>query len=218
MVRWRWGALIFMGGVVVLTKSRAGYVGLATGLALLLILRWKRLGTALVLGGGLLAGVILFTPASPLPREVLLGSSLQMAFQGREEIWSRAVFLLRHFPLTGVGLGCFGPATDRLFPIPSGVGVTPHAHNLFLQVGAELGWPGLIVWLGVFTSLLAEGWALYRSPAPWRGLGAGLLAALLAMSVHGTWDAVTWGTRMAFVPWLVWGVCCGARQIVPDWA
>lgn len=210
------GALLFMGGVVILTKSRAGYLGLAGGLALLVVARWHRAGTALVLGAGLLAGVIFFAPSSPLPREVLFGSPLQTALQGREDIWRQAVFLLRHFPLTGVGLGCFGPASDVLAPVPGGLKATPHAHNLFLQVGAELGWPGLILWAGVLTSLAVEGWALYRSSAPWRGLGAGLLASLLAMNVHGIWDAVSWGTRMAFVPWLIWGVCCGARQILPD--
>ncbi|HCE16412.1 MAG TPA: hypothetical protein DEQ80_00995 [Anaerolinea thermolimosa] len=210
------GVLLIMSGVVVLTKSRAGYLGLAGGVALLPMLRWKRAGSALVLGAGLLAGVLFFSPSSPLPREMLFGSSLQTALQGREDIWRQAAFLLRHFPLTGVGLGCFGPASDVLAPVPGGVKATPHAHNLFLQVGAELGWPGVILWAGVMLALVVEGCLLYRSSAPWQGLGAGLLASLLAMNVHGIWDAVTWGTRMAFVPWLIWGVCCGARQILPD--
>lgn len=206
------GGFLFMAGVVVLTKSRAGYLGLVGGLVLLVILRWPRAGTALALGGGLLAGVIFFSPSSPLPREQLLGPTVQDAFQGRAEIWRRAAFLMEHFPLTGVGLGCFGPASDVLAPIPNGVKATPHAHNLFLQIGAELGWPGLILWAGVISAVGLEGWLLYRSAAPLSGLGAGLLASLLAMIIHGVWDAVTWGTRTAFVPWMIWGVCCGARQ------
>jgi len=34
-------------------------------------------------------------------------------------------------------------------------------------------------------------------------LAAGCLAALVGMQVHGLLDAVTWGNKLAFIPWLI---------------
>jgi len=35
-------------------------------------------------------------------------------------------------------------------------------------------------------------------------LAAGVTAGLIAMIVHGLVDAVAWGTKLAFIPWLLY--------------
>ncbi|MCB0074423.1 MAG: hypothetical protein KDE20_23315, partial [Caldilineaceae bacterium] len=37
-------------------------------------------------------------------------------------------------------------------------------------------------------------------------LSAGLLAAFTGMALHGLVDAVTWGTKLAFLPWLCYAL------------
>lgn len=212
------GLLVFMTAVVVLTKSRGGYLGVAAGLALLVVLRWPRWGWSVVLGAGLLGAVALYAPASPVNLAGLTDSGTIMTLEGRMEIWSRGVYMLRDFPLTGVGMGSFTEVADTLYPFFSfEPGSVTHAHNLLLQIGADLGVPGLAAWVAALVGMIAAGWGLLRSrfaggshEVSWKAVGAGCLCSLLALVTHGVFDAVVWGTRASFIPWVVWGVCAGA--------
>jgi len=76
---------------------------------------------------------------------------------GRTQIWGRAVGYMLSHPLLGVGPGNFPAAEGILSPFAQrqqfGVGVRWNAaHNSYLQVGAELGVPGLVCFLGIIAS------------------------------------------------------------------
>jgi putative inorganic carbon (HCO3(-)) transporter len=80
-----------------------------------------------------------------------------------------------------------------------------HAHNLFLQVGIDLGLPGLIAFLALLINtftLLARALQRREAALDW-ALAAGSAGGLTAMLVNGIFDAPVWGTRPAFVPWLL---------------
>ena len=107
-------------------------------------------------------------------------------------------------------------------------GAILHAHNLFLQIGVDLGIPGLIAWLAILLVVLALSWKLYRygrvhQNVQCAALGAGLLCSQLALVVHGMTDAVTWGmVRPAPLVWAIWGlavagwyVCIQTEPIIP---
>jgi putative inorganic carbon (HCO3(-)) transporter len=132
--------------------------------------------------------------------------------------------MIQDFPFTGVGMGTFTAVADRLYPFfLYAPGTVEHAHNLFLQVAVDLGLPGLVAWLAILLGLgYSAGWLVKISSGDahvlpgrslamtgrWRlGLAAGLLAALVALVVHGLTDAVTWGmVRPAPLVWLLWGL------------
>ena len=84
----------------------------------------------------------------------------------------------------------------------------PHAHNLFLQVGTNLGLPGLVAY-GTIVLLclwMAASVVTDRVDRWIRFVGAGLLGALVAVLTHGLFDAVLWGTKPAFELWWLFGL------------
>jgi O-antigen ligase len=81
------------------------------------------------------------------------------AESGRMQIWRRGVGYMLQHPILGVGPNNFQTAEGTLSPFAQrqqfGVGVRWNAaHNTFVQVGAELGLPGLILFVAVIASAL----------------------------------------------------------------
>jgi probable O-glycosylation ligase (exosortase A-associated) len=73
---------------------------------------------------------------------------------GRVRIWKRGMGYMIDHPLLGVGMRNFPVAEGTISPQARrqerGVGVWwGAAHNTYVQVGAELGFPGLLLYLGV---------------------------------------------------------------------
>ncbi|HEB77806.1 MAG TPA: hypothetical protein ENI90_04675, partial [Methylothermaceae bacterium] len=73
-------------------------------------------------------------------------------------MWTNALYALSDFVFTGIGIGTFRQVMPLLYPF---VSITPdspsftHAHNLYLQIGLDLGLPGLIAWLALILVLFA---------------------------------------------------------------
>lgn len=205
--------------VLLLTKSRGAWMGLAAALAVLVALRWRWGWLVLGLGAAGMAVWIASLGWSPF-LELLTANEAISGLAGRIEIWSHGLYLVRDFPLTGAGMGAYGPLVDRLYPFfLEPPGSIPHAHNLFLQVAVDLGLPGLLAWLVAFGGVIASSLRVYLSGKQqhdrwvW-GLGAGLLASLAAMAVHGLTDAIVWTmVRSAPLLWAIWGLACAAAQV-----
>lgn len=214
------GASLLLGVMLLLTQSRGAIIGFGAALALMGLLYWPRswlplLGLAAV-GGFMVQSIGIATVLDA----VIISGSLT-SFEARVEIWSRAIYMMQDFPFTGVGLGSFGPVMDLLYPLfLIAPGNIPHAHQLFLQVGVDVGIPGLIGWLAILTVVLMSAWPLYRhgrmTGDGWiAGLGAGLLCSQVAMIVHGLTDAVTWAmARPSPIVWGIWGLTIAAWRVL----
>jgi len=146
-----------------------------------------------------------------------LGGTSESSVLGRMEIWSKAIFMLEDYPFTGIGMGLFGPVADTLYPFTTFTANTvEHAHNLFLQIGLDLGIPGLISWLSILGINIVTAWIItLRGKRKWHmGLGAGLLAGQLAILFHGMTDSVLWGmVRPSPMIWLIWGLVFSAYRL-----
>ena len=145
----------------------------------------------------------------------LLRTDFLNDWKGRIEIWERGLWLIQDFPLTGTGMGLYGPQTDLLHPFVRVIpGSVPHAHNLFIQVAADLGIPGLVAWLAVAVMAVWMAARLLLQGEDFKGIGAGLLVSLLAMAIHGLFDAVVWGmVRTSPLVWLMWGLTTAAWKL-----
>jgi O-antigen ligase len=78
---------------------------------------------------------------------------------GRINVWKRGITYMMDHPITGVGAENFAVAEGTISPMAMrqefGKGVKwGAAHNSFVQVGAELGVGGLIVFIAILTSTL----------------------------------------------------------------
>jgi tetratricopeptide (TPR) repeat protein len=121
--------------------------------------------------------------------------------------------MIHDTPYTGLGLNAFPWVMDRFYP-GFALGPEPHAHNLFLQTGVDLGLPGLVAlaWLVVGYGLALV--SVYRSssdPAT-RAVALGLGAGLLAHLLFGTLDAVTLGAKPGILLWAMLGLGVALRQ------
>jgi putative inorganic carbon (HCO3(-)) transporter len=205
-------AALAMIGVIVLTASRGAWMGVVAAVLLLIASRWRWgwLATPLVaVAAGLAAWQISFGRVA----DAMLASQALGGADQRVEIWSRAIYMLQDFPFTGIGMGAFRQVANLLYPffLAGPDAEIPHAHNIFLQVGVDLGLPGLVAWLTLLILVCVCAWLVYRrgrrqGDAALTALGAGLLASQAALVVHGLTDAATWGTRPAVVVWVVWGL------------
>lgn len=197
---------VLMSGALILTQSRSAYLATTVAIALIFALRWPKLWYAIPIL--IVIGVIVTIQIGPraVLDEVSSGGALN-GLEGRLELWSRAIYAISDFPFTGIGVGTFERVIPLLYPLFTiGPDVTiTHAHNLLLQVGVDLGLPGLIAYLALFVNVFALiAMTLRRRTAAlnW-ALAAGAAGGLVAMFVHGIFDAAVWGSKPAFLPWLL---------------
>ncbi|MBN2549725.1 MAG: O-antigen ligase family protein [Anaerolineales bacterium] len=202
-------------GMTGLTQSRGAWLATAAAILGLVILRWRWGWTVILPAAVGLAGLV-YTQGIATPLQFILSSGQLIGLAGRMDIWQRALFMIQDFPFTGIGMGSFTQVTNLLYPFSAAPSTIDHAHNLFLQIGVDLGIAGLIAWLAIFLGMLASAWSLYRQGMARgnrfaAGLGAGLFCSQIALAVHGLTDAVTWGmVRPAPLVWALWGITAAA--------
>ncbi|MBU4235512.1 MAG: O-antigen ligase family protein [Proteobacteria bacterium] len=74
----------------------------------------------------------------------------------RFELWKRSLKMAKDYPLTGVGLGNFYRTNVHYKNNSMGRWDSENTHNYYLQVLAELGVPGLILFLVLLSSLYSR--------------------------------------------------------------
>ncbi len=114
---------------------------------------------------------------------------------GRMDVWRRGIGYMLGHPVMGVGVGDFPTAEGTLSPLARrqeyGQGVKwSVAHNSFLEVGAELGFPGLAAFLALLFGtvlLVRRGVPLGLAADDRRaaGMADALAASLLGYAVSG---------------------------------
>jgi putative inorganic carbon (HCO3(-)) transporter len=202
-------AWLMMAAVLALTKSRGGYLATAAGILLLLIVwrRWAALSLLVVAEGIALAWSRLGGAGLV---DFLVSTHSIHGWEGRRAVWLQGVDMIRSAPLTGIGMGLYP------FLLASG-GRIDHVHNLFLQVGVDLGLPGLVAYLALWLTCLVMAWRAYAAYRKARHMGLAALAAgvgtsLVVMGLHGLVDAVTWGTKPAVVAWAMMGLAIALHR------
>lgn len=179
-------ALIVIAGVLV-CKNRSAWLGSLTGLLVLglLYFRYTRRGKPLAFGRHmlllpvatlLLAGTLVFAVSrmeGGLSRRAVTLSQLtkDSSFQWRLAMWDKCLRMAHDRPVAGWGIGTYpvqqalyyhrdAPSRSQRDIVKTGPRLTEDAHNLYLQLAAEIGYGGLALYLAVlgcffFTALRA---------------------------------------------------------------
>ncbi len=180
---------------VLSTFSRGGLVALlaAGAVGLRRVARHGR-GTALA-GLVLLVGLaVAFAPSGYSERasSIVTGDD-NGSIEARLTTLEHGLAILVEHPVVGVGLGNFRIAEGERHGL---VGKWNEAHNAFIQIGAEIGWAGLAVYVALALAALANARAAARRSAD-PGLAAtahGLETALVGFLVGAMFlsQAYTW--------------------------
>jgi putative inorganic carbon (HCO3(-)) transporter len=219
-------ACILLGVTLLLTKSRGGYIaGALGGLTVMWLSARKRRALALMLVATLIAigasAWLLTGMAGPEDQtpELVEGAMDPDTWAFRQQVWRAAAWMLADFPFTGVGMGLFNDVGSLLYALYAPD--NPGAHNLYFQVGVDLGVPGLVAYLAVLMSTLwMAGTAVRRfrrkRESMLSAVAVGTLAGMVALMAHGLVDIGVWGTRAAFFPWLTIGLSVGLYRLTEE--
>lgn len=162
-VRWAVGLCVpVMIVIMLLTQSRGVFIGLIVGFAPVLLAQIRKRPSfalpviiAVVVAGVLIPGTVwhrLGGISKLTSTETVAEADPEGSAAQRFEIDKIAWRIFADHPLIGVGIGCYDEANKRYSP---GLGKRD-AHNTYLSLGAELGLPGLLLWLGLVGSVLLQ--------------------------------------------------------------
>lgn len=183
------------------TGSRGGFLALLAVAGFLLLrytaihARWRILTTAVL--------ALLFAAAASDTYWKQMRTILQPSQDynmtddaGRMQVWRRGIGYMLQHPVFGIGGANFPTAEGTLSPLAENASFGRPvkwsvAHNSFLQVGSELGVPGLIFFLGLLGSAFGalrrvqRGRARAERSPPESQLAQALAAALIGYIVGG---------------------------------
>lgn len=173
-----------------LTFSRGGYMGMFAGLFTLMILFWKHFTAAqkkIMFSVGSV-GIIFaaFISSSVLTRFLSSFDLQEGSNMERMKNWQQGLDTFSANFLTGVGIGNYSfyldPTTAYRTPI--------YAHNLYLDLGAELGIIALLSWVLLIGITVIELFIASRrtSDKTLSYLSLGLIGSLVWYSVHSFFD------------------------------
>ncbi len=198
--------LFFNSYFLIATQSRGGIMAVLAGLLVMLAIRyrWGRwlliLAIVIVVAAGFYFDLGALIQGDP-------STAADLGLQGRLEIWSRALYGLADFPITGMGMNGFRHIVHLLYPLFT---IDPefdigHAHNHLLQAGLDLGLLGLISYVSIWIlslTLLWYSWRRSNNPG-FQVLIVGLSGSLTAGWIFGIFDAIALGARPGFLWWLL---------------
>jgi O-antigen ligase len=188
---WLWGAASVSFTAVVMAQSRGASAALAGAASFLGFSRYGKNALAIVF----LCLVASLAVPSPLQHRILHASAQDPYAYMRLDIWKSALMRMSDQPL-GIGVGMFkqGSFQER-FPIEGDIvryrKRPESAHNEYLQIGVELGFVGLALFLCGVGLWGAEVRQLLREPADQidRGLAIGLTASAFVLLLHAAVDS-----------------------------
>jgi O-antigen ligase len=199
--------------LILITKSRGAFLGFAVFLAFVLSGHRRRAQAIILtlLVGGLVLAV---APSGVLDRVFALkniestgnvaAADEEGSAEQRYEIWKVARSIIREHPVVGVGLGAY-PAAHRLNSRRSQFKPTARGardtHSTYLNVTAELGFVGLIIFLSSYAGLMLAVDKQRRRAKKLRPLTAQTLFMLEA-GLLGFFTAATFGSA-AHVSFLI---------------
>lgn len=227
MGRWGWLlAAALVGVVLVLAGSRASWISYA--LVVLFsggrLLGAKRMALVVLAG---VAGTVALGLGSSQVRErfartqmALSGDAggMDQALSGRSQIWGAALCMVREHPLNGVGVRDFRRAYPQCDPSPQRTaawGDSPalHAHQIVLEILAETGVLGLLLWMAG-AAMAIRAW-IYASPLARdqaRPAALALATTVFPLNTHLAFYSTFWGGVLVVLAALYAGALLADEQ------
>ena len=188
---WLLFSLVVTIAALVTTGSRSGFAAIVSACAAAMLMVRVRVGRRAAAGFAVAAivlglGVIGWTQSDRLITRL---SATGTEGDSRQEIWRQSAAMAGHYPLAGVGLGAF-PTGMTYYQTGTRQIFFNHAHNQYLELGAE---GGLLLAIPLLIFLMRALLVIARALRTDRGsdfwLRAGAAAGFAALLVAAIWES-----------------------------
>jgi O-antigen ligase len=181
-----WPALVMpvLLTALALTFTRSAWVGACAAIALLMVIKDRRLLALLPVGAAIF---IALAPPRITDRVLSMFDPNDPTNRDRVAMLHSGARMVRDRPLTGVGPNMV-KEVYATYRDPGAVeAINVHLHNVPMQIAAERGLPALAIWAWFVIALLRDMAHLLRS-SPHPSLPAAGLAAVVAMLAAGLFE------------------------------
>lgn len=204
-----------VGLAIVYTWSRGAWLGMMIGMVIFLLLFSRHTLTFLLFSLCAVPFLPFVLPSGIIDRITSIGNLADSSTAYRTFIWQAAVKMFGDALPAGIGIG--EGAFSVVYPkyALAGIETAPHSHNLFLQIGIEVGLPGLVTFLAVIflfarcaVSLGTRGEDRRNAAFALAGFGG-----ILSVLAQGMTDYVWYNYRVFFLFWLLIGLVTAMAKI-----
>lgn len=197
--RWFYlGASFFTVVGIILTASRAAWIGMAVMFVSLPLFGAKtKQFLAIILVVTLVLGLIIFTNSYWKQRFLTIFDLDQNS--ARLNAYEASISMMTKHPF-GIGLGNF--ESEHRNYLPEDKNPLSHAHNIYLQFGAELGFVGFVLSVLIYLTVPLMCFKIAKVKPYFGPIGAGFLAIF----VRELFDATTLGLAVAGFVWFLFGL------------
>lgn len=172
------------------TFSRGGYLGMIFGVGAVIILLWREISFRRKIILGLVSAsaiVFLLTTSQSIVNRFLSSFDFSEGSNTeRIENWHQGSEIFANNFLLGVGIGNYSLEINPTIAYRAPV----HAHNLYLDLGAEMGILALIIWIALITITIYQLYQTSRNSESQflKAVSIGLIGSLIWFSVHSFFD------------------------------
>jgi len=209
--------LIFTAGVIclLLTYSRSAWIGFIAGFFVLFVILKKRL---------LILFVLLFLiPFSVVPRlgnrfKSIVSSDTAYGIFGRTAVWQTSLNIIKKYPLLGAGVNTFYYIYPKFQPEGS-IDRFPHAHNILLHLGAEIGLIGaaafcvLMFLFFKFSLKIYSRLSEFNDGCNLRWIVPGIVSSVVGFVVQNLGDCTFVRGQMGVLFWAMMGMVRGLSNL-----
>ena len=163
----------------ILTFSRGGYVAIALGSAIFLLILYKRMAWKhrVATFFGMIFFILMFTVPGPISQRFVSSfDSAEGSNIGRLEMWQKSLEIILEKPFFGTGIGNFSLEVDDKINYRNPI----YAHNTYLDIAVEEGIMTSLVWIFILLLTLWNFWIFSKKDM----IYSGFFVSLIIFSVH----------------------------------
>lgn len=213
-------------------QSRFAILGVFSTLILGVIIfipskTWRYATLGLIAVVILIQAGILFNVFTPTSDTGIDTTETAVGLSGRDSnsvatriaIWQSSLQMMLDRPLSGVGVYMFRTAVSREpyqieYYVENNIPSPPHAHNEWLNIGAEMGVLGLLVYVSWQLSIIYMVWYGWKNgDKQMKVVALASFGGLLAHAIYGLGDTIALWDRFQFILWWVVGLV-GAQYVL----
>ncbi len=210
--------LVALGASLVFTWSRGAWLGAIVSLLALALFGLRKTPRVLVAIFAFIPNLLLFLPRSITQRFSsifsFLDTNVDSSISYRFTVWKDSLALFKDNLFGGVGVGSEA-YREAILPYSSiGAEAAIHSHNLYLQIGVELGIFALLTFFLILIFTLRNCYSIEFSAneTSSRHVCTASLCACIALLTNGLFDHVWYNYRVCLLFFLLLGLCSASYR------